>query len=324
MKTTSMFIARVLIGVGAMAAMAVGPGASANERYAAIAVDVTTNEVLFEDMADERRFPASLTKMMTLYMLFDAMERGEVRPGEALPVSRFASLQAPSKLGLRRGQTIRVEDAIRALVVKSANDVAVVVAERLAGSESAFAARMTARARELGMADTRFANASGLPNPNQSTTARDMAVLGAALHRDFPQYYNYFGATSMRWGRVTMRSHNRLLGEVDGMDGLKTGYIRASGFNLASSVERDGRRIVAVVMGGESSAVRDREMRYLIEASFESLSLRQTQTAALEPRQELRVAVDFSDPVGRGRIVQGGAQRVVPVASGGVELTGLY
>ncbi len=289
MTSKPRFFIRAILSATAFAAAA--GAAKANDRYAAISMDLATNEVLFEESADERRFPASLTKMMTLYMLFEALERGDVRLGESLPVSRFASLQAPSKLGLRRGQSIRTEDAIRALVTKSANDVAVVIAERLGGTEAKFASQMTARARALGMENTRFANASGLPDPRQVTTARDLALLSAALFRDFPSYYAYFATRSMRWGRATMNNHNNLLGEVTGLDGIKTGYIRASGFNLASSVERNGQRIVVVVMGGESADVRDREMRYLIESAFEEIALRATQTASLYPSPALRVRV---------------------------------
>lgn len=246
------------------------------DRYAAIVIDVETNEVLHADQADERRFPASLTKMMTLYMLFDALERGEISLDDRLTASRYASRQPPSRLGVRRGDTLTVEQAIYALVVQSANDVAVMVAERLGGTESNFAVQMTERARQLGMADTRFMNASGLPNPSIRTTARDMATLSIAVWRDFPQYYHYFQTPSNAWRGREARNHNRLIGAVDGVDGIKTGYTRASGYNLATSAVRDGRRVIAVVLGGESAAARDAQVAYLIEGAYEELERRRT------------------------------------------------
>ncbi|NWG54329.1 MAG: D-alanyl-D-alanine carboxypeptidase [Hydrogenophilaceae bacterium] len=249
--------------------------AQTNDRYAAIVIDVETNEVLHADQADEQRYPASLTKMMTLYMLFEAMERGEIGLEDRLTASRFASRQPPSRLGVRRGDTLTVEQAINALVVQSANDVAVMVAERLAGSEAAFAEQMTRRARQLGMEHTRFMNASGLPNPRIRTTARDMATLSIAIWRDFPQYYHVFQTPSNSWRGREARNHNRLLGAVEGVDGIKTGYTRASGFNLATAAVRDGRRVVAVVMGGSSAAARDAQVAYLIEGAYEELARRE-------------------------------------------------
>ncbi|MGE0828251.1 MAG: D-alanyl-D-alanine carboxypeptidase family protein [Hyphomonadaceae bacterium] len=247
---------------------------AANDRYAAIVIDVETNEVLHADAADERRFPASLTKMMTLYMLFEAMERGEIGLEDRLVASRHASRQPPSRLGVRRGDTLTVEQAIGALVVQSANDVAAMVGERLGGTESNFAARMTQRAHQLGMTNTRFMNASGLPDPQIRTTARDMAMLSIAIWRDFPQYYHFFQTPTNAWRGREGRNHNRLLGAVDGVDGIKTGYTRASGFNLASSAVRNGRRVIAVVLGGESAAARDAQVAYLIEGAYEELARR--------------------------------------------------
>jgi D-alanyl-D-alanine carboxypeptidase len=243
-------------------------------------MDARTNEVLLEDQADEARYPASLTKMMTLYMLFEAIERGDLHMDTRLTASRNASRQPPSRLGLRRGDAITVEQAIRALVVQSANDVATMVGERLGGSEARFAAAMTARARELGMTDTRFANASGLPDNRHRTTARDMAVLGQALWRDFPTYYHYFRTPSFSWRRGSGRNHNRLLGQVDGVDGIKTGYTRASGFNLASMAERNGRRVIVVVLGGETAAARDAQVAYLIEGAFQEFARREDPNSA--------------------------------------------
>lgn len=269
----------------ALIAFGVAAPASAQDRYSAIVMDARTNEVLLEDQADEARFPASLTKMMTLYMLFEAIERGDMTLDTRLTASRNAARQPPSRLGLacsrRRGcDSITVDQAIRALAVQSANDVAVMVAERLGGTESRFSANMTARARELGMSNTRFANASGLPDTAHRTTARDMATLSEALWRDFPQYYHYFQTPSFAWRRTNGRNHNRLLGSVEGVDGIKTGYTRASGFNLATMTERGGRRVIVVVLGGETAAARDAQVAYLIEGAFQEYARRADPNAA--------------------------------------------
>jgi D-alanyl-D-alanine carboxypeptidase len=252
---------------GALLLLIPAPG-RANDRYAAIVADITSGRVLHSEAAGEPRYPASLTKMMTLYLLFEDLERGRLALNSALAVSSNAETQAPSKLGLKAGETIEVEDAIKALVTKSANDVAVTVAENLAGSELAFANRMTRTAYDLGMTSTRFRNASGLPDPDQVTTARDMMVLGAALQARFPRYYAYFKTRAFAFRGRIYKSHNRLVGKIEGIDGIKTGYIRASGFNLVSSVQRDGRRIVAVVMGGVTAKSRDQQMEALIVANL--------------------------------------------------------
>jgi D-alanyl-D-alanine carboxypeptidase len=269
----------------ALFALGVAAPASAQDRYSAIVMDARTNEVLLEDQADATRFPASLTKMMTLYMLFESIERGDMTLDTRLTASRNAARQPPSRLGLacsrRRGcDSITVDQAIRALAVQSANDVAVMVAERLGGTESRFSANMTARARELGMSNTRFANASGLPDTAHRTTARDMATLSLALWRDFPQYYHYFQTPSFAWRRTSGRNHNRLLGSVDGVDGIKTGYTRASGFNLATMTERGGRRVIVVVLGGETAAARDAQVAYLIEGAYQEYARRADPNAA--------------------------------------------
>jgi len=266
---------RVLACAGAVAWMAAAaPMAAAADRYAAIVIDARTNEVFHADMADEQRFPASLTKMMTLYMVFDAIEHGQLSLDTTMTASRNASRQPPSRLGLRRGNALTVDQAIRALCVISANDVAVMVAERMGGTEARFAARMNQRARELGMTGTHFANASGLPNSNHRTTARDMAVLSQALWRDFPEYWHYFQTPSYAWRRRSGRNHNRLLGSVNGVDGIKTGYTNASGFNLASTAERDGHRVIAVVLGGETAVARDAQVAYLLEGAFQEYDRR--------------------------------------------------
>ena len=245
---------------------------SAEARYASIVIDADSGQVLHETNADTRNYPASLVKMMTLYMAFEALESGQLTLGQKLTVSRRAAGMPASKLGLKRGQKITVKNAILALVTKSANDAAVVMSEALAKSESAFARQMTKRARALGMKRTSFRNASGLPNRRQLSTARDMATLARALIREFPQRYRYFSTKSFAYGGRVHRNHNRLLKTYAGADGIKTGYIRASGFNLVASVKRDGRRLIAVVFGGKSPRSRDRHMVKLLDRSFKKLA----------------------------------------------------
>ncbi|WP_197708137.1 SPOR domain-containing protein [Hartmannibacter diazotrophicus] len=222
--------------------------------------------MLHQKNADARRYPASLTKMMTLYILFEELERGRYRLSSNLTATQHSASMPPSKLGLRPGETISVEDAIKALVTKSANDVASTIGENISGSESAFADRMTRTARAIGMRGTRFRNASGLPDERQYTTARDMMTLGVALQVRFPRYFDYFQTRRFVWKGRTIGNHNRLLGNVEGVDGIKTGYTRMSGFNLVTSVQRDGRKVVAVVLGGTSGRWRDDRMRELIAA----------------------------------------------------------
>jgi D-alanyl-D-alanine carboxypeptidase len=248
--------------------------------YADIVLDANSGKVLHADKADELRHPASLTKIMTLYLLFEKLESGQLRLDSELAVSEHASEQAPTKLGLKPGQTIEVEDAIRGLVTKSANDAAVAVAEAIGGSEHEFAELMTAKAHALGMTHTVYHNASGLPNDDQVTTARDEAILGRAIQDRFPHYYRYFSTPSFTWQGETVRNHNHLLGRVDGMDGIKTGYTQASGFNLVASVRRDDRRIVAVVLGGTSAGARDSRMRGLIEDYIGNAAAQRTLVAS--------------------------------------------
>ncbi|RXF75107.1 D-alanyl-D-alanine carboxypeptidase [Hansschlegelia zhihuaiae] len=232
--------------------------------YAALVVDAKTGRTLYEKNADARRFPASVTKVMTLYLVFEDLERGRLSLGSRITMSPRCAAMPPSKLGMRPGQTIDVENGIKALVTKSANDVACAFGENLEGSEFAFADRMTRKARALGMSDTVYRNASGLPNPDHITTARDLVTLGRAVQDRFPRYYGYFGTRVFAFGARQMPNHNRLLGRVEGVDGIKTGYTNASGFNLLSSVKSNGRSIVAVVMGGRTGASRDNHMRELI------------------------------------------------------------
>ncbi|AEO48637.1 serine-type D-Ala-D-Ala carboxypeptidase [Rhodospirillum rubrum F11] len=240
--------------------------------YASIVVDASTGRVLQARNADMRNYPASLTKMMTLYLLFEAIDNGKYTLESRLPVSKWAANQAPSKLGVAAGTGIKVEHAIKALVTKSANDVAVVIAEALGGTEANFSALMTRKAAALGMSQTTFRNASGLPNNGQMTTARDMAVLSMALIRHFPNHYRFFATQSFRFGNRTITTHNHVVREYPGADGLKTGYIQASGFNVASSAVRNGRRLVAVVFGGQTARARDTQMMALLDEGFATLA----------------------------------------------------
>ena len=235
---------------------------------ASILVDGNSGAILEESNADGLRHPASLTKVMTLYLLFERLDSGKIGLDTQLSVSEHAAEQAPTKLGLKPGQTISVEDAIKGIVTRSANDAAVVIAENLGGSEEAFARLMTQKAHALGMGHTTYVNASGLPDDDQVTTARDQALLGRAIQDRFPRDYRFFSTTSFVFHGVTIHGHNHLLGSVNGVDGIKTGYIRASGFNLITSVHRDGRYIVGVVLGGRSAFERDAHMRALIESNI--------------------------------------------------------
>ncbi|MBX9843643.1 MAG: serine hydrolase [Xanthobacteraceae bacterium] len=239
---------------------------SYNPPYAAIVVDAKTGAVLHQSTPDGARHPASLTKIMTLYMLFEQLEAGKIALDTQMPVSEEAASQAPTKLGLRPGSTLMVDDAIKGLVTKSANDAAVVIAEQLGGSEEEFARIMTRKARAIGMQNTVYRNASGLPNDQQITTARDQALLGIAVQQRFPKYYKYFSISSFVYHGKGIRNHNKLLGKVEGVDGIKTGYTNASGFNLVTSVKRGYRHVVAVVLGGRSGASRDARMRDLISS----------------------------------------------------------
>ena len=243
--------------------------ASANNKFAAITVDARTGKILHAENADAIRHPASLTKMMTLYIVFEELKAGRLTLQSPIKFSARATGMAPSKLGVKAGGTITVETAIQALVVKSANDVAAAVAEKIGGSEKAFAQRMTSTARSIGMSKTTFANASGLPNPRQVTTARDMATLGLRLMRDYPQYYPYFRIRSFVFQGRTIKGHNKLLGTYEGADGIKTGFINASGFNLVSSVRRGDKRLVGVVMGGRTGATRDAYMKKMLSQYFD-------------------------------------------------------
>ena len=252
------------------------PADSSSPLGSSIVVDGNTGLTLEASKPNALRHPASLTKIMTLYLLFERIEQRTIGLDTQLRVSENAASQAPTKLGLKAGQTIAVEDAIKAMVTKSANDVAVTVAENLGGDEGEFAKLMTHKAHALGMSHTTYVNASGLPDDNQITTAQDQALLGRAIQERFPRYYKYFSTKEFVYRGIAMRNHNHLLGVVGGVDGIKTGYTRSSGFNLVTSVHRDGRYIVAVVLGGHTASERDARMRELIDAHIRDASLRRT------------------------------------------------
>ncbi len=243
--------------------------AQANPRYAAIVLDADSGEVLHASSADAARYPASLTKMMTLYLLFEAMDRRLMTLDTAMPVSAHAAAMPQTNISLKKGERLRVRDAIPALVVRSANDAAVVVAEALGGTESEFARMMTAKAKSMKMTATRFRNASGLPDNAQASTARDLAILSLRLIKDFPQHYHYFSTSSFSFGGKTYYSHNRMVKNYAGVDGMKTGYIRASGFNVATSAQRGEHRLIGVVMGGNTAQSRDAQMAKLLDSGFE-------------------------------------------------------
>jgi D-alanyl-D-alanine carboxypeptidase len=284
-----MRLAMIGCAATAIAAFAVERASAAPD--AAIIVDTKTGKALYSENPDASRHPASLTKMMTLYLLFDALESGKASLDSKITFSAHAAAQAPSKLGLKPGQQISVRDAILAVVTKSANDVAVSIAEYLGGSESAFAQAMTKRARQLGMSRTTFVNASGLPDNRQITTARDMATLGRALQQHHPEYFAYFSTHSFVWKGRRIGNHNNLLGRVAGVNGIKTGYTRSSGYNLVTSVVRGSRQIVGVVLGGETSRARDKRMAGLIESYVPRASTGKMLASAVIPGNDAPVAV---------------------------------
>jgi D-alanyl-D-alanine carboxypeptidase len=296
---------------------------SYNPPYASIVVDANTGEVLQATNPDSSRHPASLTKIMTLYLLFERLEAGRVSLNTALPVSAHASVQAPTKLGLKPGQTIPVDTAIKALVTRSANDAAVVIAEALGGSEPDFARMMTQKAHALGMSHTVYVNASGLPDDEQVTTARDQATLGRAIQERFPRYYRYFSIEAFDYRGHSIRNHNHLLGKVEGVDGIKTGYTRDSGFNLVTSMWRGRRHVVAVVLGGRSAGQRDARMRDLLADNIQlasttrtsSVFARKVPAADAERLAEQEAAATEAKPMILHRVAQVQTNDSAPVAS---------
>jgi D-alanyl-D-alanine carboxypeptidase len=266
----------------ALCALSAG-SASAQMKYASIVIDAGNGEVLYRANADDPKYPASLTKMMTLYLTFEALQKKRIKLGQYFPISRKAASQPPTKLELKAGRKIRIEHAILGLVTKSANDAAMVLAEGIGGSETRFVRMMNQKARRLGMMRTTFRNPSGLPDDDQITTARDLATLANALIRDYPKYYPYFSRARFTYQGIEHPNHNRLMEMYQGMDGLKTGYIRASGFNLAASAVRDGRRLIAVVMGGDTPGWRDEHMAELMNQGFATPRTPAPLVASLRP-----------------------------------------
>ncbi|KRB81131.1 D-alanyl-D-alanine carboxypeptidase [Sphingomonas sp. Root710] len=243
-------------------------------RFAAVLMDADTNEILYAEQATAIRHPASITKVMTLYIVFDALDAGRLRLDDRVVMTPRAVSQRPSKLGIGVGQSLSVEEAISVVAVKSANDVAVALAEKVGGSEENFARLMTAKARQLGMRQTVFANASGLPDPAHFTSAQDIAILSAAMIRHHPDRYRCFSEQSYSYGRLRLANHNKLLGVVPGLDGIKTGFTNDSGFTLTASAIRGGRRLIAVVLGSPSGWQRDRDITTLLNTGFTALDIR--------------------------------------------------
>jgi D-alanyl-D-alanine carboxypeptidase len=263
------------------ASVALPSAARADYKYSSLVIDANTGVILHEENAGEYRYPASLVKMMTLYMTFQAIENGKLSMGQRLTATQHACSQAPSSLGLRPGQGITLNDAVLGVIIKSANDAAVVLSEAVGGNEKDFARMMNATAKKLGMDHTNFENASGLPNPKQKTTAYDLARLAVALRRDYPNYYPLFDRDSFNFNNKAYYSHNRVTRNYRGADGLKTGYIRASGFNLVTSAQRNGKSLVGVVMGGQTIKGRDRNMMKLLDNAFYKSS-KSTKVASAE------------------------------------------
>jgi D-alanyl-D-alanine carboxypeptidase (penicillin-binding protein 5/6) len=292
MSVRSLVAASLLIGI---VAQVHGPAPAQalslfdQQKYAAFVADAETGEVLYSRRADMQRFPASITKVMTLYMVFEQLAAGKLNHDDRVVVSRNAASQKPSKLGLKPGQSLTVDQAIRSLATKSANDISVALAEHIAGSSAEFARLMTMRARQLGMTNSRFVNPNGLPDSRQVTTARDIFILSQATIRDFPQYYSYYQQQQFVFGNQVLPNHNHLLRTMPGVDGIKTGYTNAAGFTLAASAVRDGRRLIAVVLGGPTRVARDSNVESLLSAGFAVLSAR-------DRGQQVQVAELLAEP----------------------------
>ncbi|HEY8571337.1 D-alanyl-D-alanine carboxypeptidase [Phenylobacterium sp.] len=276
---------------------------STQSKYAAIVVDAKSGEVLYAKRADSPRYPASITKVMTLYLTFEALAAGKIQLDDPVPFSPRAAAQSPTKLGVRAGGSITVHEAIQSLTTLSANDTAVAMAEKLGGTEGRFTALMTLRAKELGMSNTNFANANGLPDSRNISTARDLAILSRAVMRDYPQYYRYFTQTNFNFRGRNYRNHNHLLTGVPGVDGLKTGFTNASGFNIAISGVREGRRLIVVVLGGPTRVSRDKAAEGLLLTGFDVMNRRAR-------GENITVAQNFFEsdlvgPIVQGRTAQG-------------------
>ncbi|ARM11261.1 MULTISPECIES: D-alanyl-D-alanine carboxypeptidase family protein [Rhizobium] len=290
---------RKLLAAVLTVTLAVSAPLAALAGSASLILDARTGKVLAAENADTLNHPASLTKMMTLYLTFEALKRGKIDWDTPIRMSKYAAARPPTKLGVKAGGTITVREAVYGMIVKSANDAAAAMAETLGGSESGFAWMMTAKARQLGMSRTVFVNASGLPNPSQVTTARDMSTLGVALMKNYPNEYRLFSMASFNFRGKTVRGHNNLMYRYQGMDGIKTGYTNASGFNLVSAVRDGNRRVVGVVLGGRTARSRDAKMaglldRYLGRASSSGGARLVASVGAKEP-VEVASAADASD-----------------------------
>jgi|SRR5579859_143800 len=282
--------------------------AASQTKYAAIVVDAKSGEILYAKHADSPRYPASITKIMTLYLTFEALASGKLNPDDRVLVSPHAAAQAPTKLGVRAGDSVSVTDAMDGMATKSANDMAVAMAEKLGGTESRFAALMTLRAQELGMQNTHFVNASGLPDSRQITTARDIAILSRAVMRDYPQYYKLFSLQEFTFRGQVLANHNHLLGRMPGVDGLKTGFTNASGFNLAVSAVRDNRRLIAVVMGGPTTALRDQNAEDLLLTGFDVMR-RRANGEKIVVAQNMFEPTELDGPVVRPPTEQGDGEQ---------------
>ena len=312
-RRVSVFSAFVAAAMFLTAALAPGAEAKAQSlynqpKYAAIVVDAATGEVLYARRADQPRYPASITKVMTFYLVFEALATGRLSLNDRIVLSAHAAAEPPSKSGLRAGESISVDEALHVTALKSANDLAVAFAERIGGSEARFAALMTLRAQELGMTNTRFVNANGLPDTRQITTARDIAILSRAVMRDYPQYYSYFSQKTYDFHGRVISNHNALLHKMPGVDGIKTGFTNAAGYNLAASAVRDGRRLITVVLGGQSTASRDENVEELLNAGFDVMAKRklgQNITIAANMREP----DDVSGPIARPSTEQGSGEQ---------------
>ena len=265
-------------------------------KYAAILINAGDGEVLYARQADAPRYPASITKVLTLYIAFEAIARGTLTPDTPIFISKFAAAQHPSKLGLKPGSQIRVSDAINVIATRSANDIAVALAEHISGSEAAFAERMTATAKRLGMASSTFVNATGLPAARQLTTARDIATLSRAVVRDYPKFYKVFSQVAVEYEGQEITNHNHLLSTLPGVDGIKTGFTNAAGFTLAASAAHDGVRLIAVVLGGPSRMARDNNVTQLLDSGFDVLTQR-SRGQAVTVATRLEEPDDLSDGV---------------------------
>lgn len=293
----------IVVATAAAILLVATPAAAASlyaqPKYAAILINAATGEVLYARQADAPRYPASITKVLTLYIAFSELAHGGARPTDPITVSRFAAAQPPSKLGLKPGSVISLKEAIDVIATRSANDIAVALAEHISGSEAAFAARMTATARRLGMNSSQFVNATGLPDSRQLTTARDIATLSRAVVRDYPQFYRVFSQVAVDYEGQTIGNHNHLLSTLPGVDGIKTGFTNAAGFTLAASAAHDGVRLIAVVLGGPSRLARDGNVTNLLDTGFDVLT-RRSRGEMTTVAQNLAEPEDLSDGVLEG------------------------